>query len=79
MLACQVLCSFMDVIMGDKKMPIEKTDSGFVSGVESDSSTKSTSSPAPSEPSSPAEAFKDLKLRKNCGEILLSRYLKVGK
>ena len=70
---------FCDPTMGDKKVPVEKTDSGFVSGMESDSSTKSTSSPVPSEPSSPGEAFKDLKLRKNCGEILLSRYLKVGK
>lgn len=64
--------------MEDKKIPVEKTDSGFVSGIESDSSTRSTNSPLPSEPSSPAEAFRDLKLRKNCGEILLSRYLKVG-
>lgn len=31
-----------------------------------------------SEPSSPGEAFKDLKLRKTGGEILLSRYLKVS-
>lgn len=65
--------------MGDKKIPVEKKDSGFVNGVDSDSSTKSTSSPVSSEPSSPGEAFKDLKLRKNCGEILLSRYLKVGR
>ena len=31
-----------------------------------------------SEPTSPGEAFKDIKLRKSCGEILLSRYLKVS-
>ena len=28
-------------------------------------------------PTSPGEAFRDLRLRKSCGEILLSRYQKV--
>jgi len=41
------------------------------------SERSSSSSTTPSEPSSPAEAFRDIKLRKSCGEILLSRYLKV--
>ena len=29
-------------------------------------------------PRSPGEAFRDLRLRKSCGEILLSRYQKVS-
>ena len=42
------------------------------------SRVSSTGSNVSSEPSSPGEAFKDLKLRKTGGEILLSRYLKVS-
>ncbi|XP_060563580.1 septin-2B-like isoform X5 [Ruditapes philippinarum] len=40
------------------------------------SRVSSAGSNVSSEPSSPGEAFKDLKLRKTGGEILLSRYLK---
>ena len=46
--------------------------------IKSDSRSSVKSGGSSSEPSSPGEAFKDLKLRKNCGEILLSRYLKVS-
>ncbi|KAH3889700.1 hypothetical protein DPMN_013762 [Dreissena polymorpha] len=55
--------------------PVLRKTSSELSNV-SDCSMNSTSSLVTSEPSSPGEAFRDIKLRKSCGEILLSRYLK---
>ena len=48
-------------------------DSG-ISSCDGDSSPMSPTNG----PTSPGEAFRDLRLRKSCGEILLSRYQKVG-
>ncbi|WAR03673.1 hypothetical protein MAR_010231 [Mya arenaria] len=58
----------------EEKFALHKTSSDLSTC--SEASTVSASSLTSSEPSSPGEAFRDIKLRKSCGEILLSRYLK---
>ena len=51
-------------------------DSG-ISSCDGDSTPMSPKTPT-NGPTSPGEAFRDLRLRKSCGEILLSRYQKVS-